>query len=196
MTNPGTRWTAVLLAASAGLTLATILLHAGMTEERPVVRASAARAIDDAAPPRQEVSATPSSPAPVTGVPPIAPTGPLSVERRRARDEGYREAREASWEGTLAGQVLSSEGPIANLTVRVEWVLALQPDRDEIARLKRAGAHRDHDGAWWARALAQTDESGCFLFEGLPAVPLRLHAGSATQQVQLGSFAQIRTERP
>jgi hypothetical protein len=130
---------------------------------------------------------------------PVARPEPLStppVERRAARDDGYREAREATWEGDLTGQVITPEGPLANQAVLVEWPLALSPDADEVARLKRAGARRDHDGAWWARVQAQTDDSGFFRVEGLPAVPLRVRVGGATQRAEVGGFAQIRTERP
>lgn len=187
MTVSEARWTMILLAALAGLTLATALVHVGTPAERAPLRAAPVRPADETPPLIPE--AAPARP-------PSLPADPVPVIRRKARDEGYREAREASGEGALAGQVISSEGPIANIAVRVEWVLALEPGRGEIARLKRAGARRDPDGVWWARALVQTDESGCFLFEGLPAVPLRLHAGSTTQQVQVGGFARIRTERP
>lgn len=121
---------------------------------------------------------------------------PPSQERRSARVEGYREAREAFWEGSVSGRVVSAEGPVANYAVRVEWVLAHQPDRGETARLKRAGARRDRDGTWWARAMALTDESGGFLVEGLPAVPLRVRAGGVIETAQVGGFVQLRIERP
>lgn len=192
MNTAKTRWTMVLVGLLAVLSFASLTLRDGAVERKPD--------------PRQEpavpaVSSTTSSASAEPGAllpePLIAPEAPrVPTERRKARDEGFREAREAAWEGDLSGCVTSPEGPVANLTVRVEWVLAHQPDREEIVRLKRVGARRDKDGTWWARVLASTDETGCFRFEGLPSVPLRLHAGRTTQQVQVGGFAQIRTERP
>jgi len=125
-----------------------------------------------------------------------APVEPLPAARAAPPSEGYREAREASWEGSLSGQVMSSGGPVAGLVVRVEWMLARNPDRDDITRMKRIGARRERDGSWWAKALATTDDAGCFTLDGLPAVPLRIHAGNVVQQGQVGAFAQIRAERP
>jgi len=196
MTTTGTRCLGALLGSLSLLTVATFLSRAERAEP-PLPKRSSRAATGDGSPAAPE--APPEVPA-AERVPLEAPEpGPrasVPAGHRQARDEGYREAREATWEGTLSGQVLSPEGPLANLTVRVEWVLALQPDREEIVRLKRAGARRDKDGAWWAKALAMTDESGFFQIEGLPAVPLRVHAGSTTQQAQVGGTALIRTERP
>jgi hypothetical protein len=193
MSNTKARWTLVLMGGLAVLSFAGLTLREAAVE-RPAPPPSPAAIV------KTSYSGTSTADVDVVTAPPapiIAPEPPrVPVERRKARDEGYREAREASWEGELSGCVTSSEGPLANLTVRVEWVLSHQPDREEIARLKRVGARRDKDGTWWARVLALTDEAGCFRFEGLPAVPLRLHAGSTTQQAQVGGFAQVRTERP
>ena len=194
MTLNRTRWFGALLVSLAGLTIASFLLR-GETVEVQAPKRVAPVVSSYGSLPQTEPAVLMD---PIEGPPPPefvgAARGP--VEHRKARDEGYREAREATWEGTLSGQVVSPEGPLTNMTVRVEWVLALQPDHAEIAKLKRAGARRDKDGAWWARTLAMTDETGCFHIEGLPAVPLRLHAGNTTQQAQVGAFTQIRTDRP
>jgi len=193
MTMVGPRWIGALLVSLSGLTLAAFFFRAGSVEEAapkrvPPAAAGEVRSADlEAIPAVETAAARPDEP---------APRAVARALHRTAREEGYREAKEATWEGTLSGQVLSPEGPVANMTVRVEWVLALEPDREEIARLKRAGARRDKDGAWWAKAFAMTDESGCFQIDGLPAVPLRVHAGNTTLQAQLGGIAQIRTERP
>ena len=193
MTKTGPRWIGALLVSLSGLTVATFAFRAGSVAESAPKRAASVTTNYGSAAGLESIPVVEPAAA---QAPDPEPRASVSGAHRKARDEGYREAREATWEGTLSGQVVSSEGPIANMTVRVEWVLALQPDREEIARLKRAGARRDKDGAWWAKALAMTDESGCFQIEGLPAVPLRVHAGSTTQQAQVGGYAQIRTERP
>lgn len=178
------RWTLPLMAAVTILAVAGAAFRGGAEpEEKPVRKAPALRAAHRGIETREEVAA------------PVEPAA-APAERRKPRDEGYREAREATWEGALSGQVVSPEGPLAGFTVRVEWLLARQPDREEAARLKRGGARRDRDGTWWASATASTDESGCFTVEGLPAVPLRVHAGSTVQQAQVGTFARLATERP
>ena len=183
MNDRRARWTGGLLASLAGLTIASFLLHAaGGGPAAPAPRAAAAATEPEPAPPPERDE-------------PVPPSA-VVVEHRSASEDGYREAREATWEGTLTGQVLSPDGPIANLAVRAEWLLALRPDRDEIARLKRAGARRDRDGAWWAGMLASTDEDGCFRFENVPAVPVRLRAGAVTRRAEVGGFTELRTERP
>jgi len=193
MTMTGPRWIGALLVSLSGLTVATFAFRAGSIEESAPKRTVPVTTSEGGA---AEPGSIPAEEPAAAQAPEPAARASVSVQHRKARDEGYREAREATWEGTLSGQVVSSEGPLANLTVRVEWVLALQPDHEEIVRLKRIGARRDKDGSWWAKALALTDESGCFQIDGLPAVPLRVHAGSTTQQAQVGGYAQIRTERP
>jgi len=191
MNDRRARWTGAILASLAVLSVASFLLHPEAEGGRPAPARKPA--------PVAVVVPEPEPPASVRAEAPVIrpePSFPPPAERRAARDDGYREAREATWEGDLTGQVVTPEGPLANQAVLVEWPLALSPDAGEAARLKRAGARRDHDGAWWARVLAQTDDSGFFRVEGLPAVPLRVRVGSATQRAEVGDFAQIRTERP
>jgi hypothetical protein len=192
MKSSGVRWTLALMAALSALAIAGAAYRSGEEEKEPPAR--------KAPPPPVRsyggVEIREETPAVVPETPPPPAPPPRPVEPRAPRNDGYREAREASYEGTLSGQVVTPEGPATGMTVRVEWMLAQQPARDEIVKLKRIGARRERDGSWWAHAMASTDESGCFTLEGLPAVPLRIHAGSTVQQAQVGSFARISTERP
>jgi hypothetical protein len=185
------RWTLILAGPLAVLAAAALR---GRSEEAPAPPKAKAPVIATYSG-TTEATTAPDAVVPVE-TPLAAPTPTLPVERRKARDEGYREAREASWEGSLSGRVVSAGGPVANFAVRVEWVLAHQPDPAEVTRLKRVGARRDRDGTWWARSMAMTDESGGFLVEGLPAVPLRVHAGNVTQMAQVGGFTQLHIEPP
>lgn len=183
--SKGTRWTLLLMAGVTALAIAVATFRGGGEEEKPVRR------------PPLSVYGSYESQEPTTApvaVEPVPPPAP--VESRKPAGDVYREAHEATWEGSLSGQVMSPEGPLAGFSVSIEWVLARRPDRDEAAKLKRGGARRDRDGTWWGRAVATTDDSGCFTVEGLPAVPLRVHAGSAVQQAQVGTFARLQTERP
>jgi len=149
-------------------------------------------------------------PAPAAGYAPAPVAEPTAVDlpevllpesappaiRLSAREEGYRQAKEGIGEGGLSGRVVSPGGPVPGIGVRAEWLMAIAPDRAEIQRLKRSGARRDRDGTWWARAVAVTDDSGGFRFEGLPAVPLRLRVGSSILKSQIGEYATIRVEAP
>jgi hypothetical protein len=75
-------------------------------------------------------------------------------------------------------------------------VAAIRPEAGEAAKLKRGGLRRDRDGVWWSRARAVTDEGGYFSVEGLPSVPLRIHAGGRTQDARTGMSVQLRTGSP
>ena len=183
------RWTATLALVLGVLAIAAGWARSGAPAEEPKVVS-------------KPKPATGYTPAPVveptiTEVPkvPTTESAPPAI-RLTAREEGYREAKEGIGEGGLSGQVLSSGGPVPGIGVRAEWLMAVAPDRAEIQRLKRSGARRDRDGSWWARAVAVTDDSGGFRFEGLPAVPLRLRVGSATLKSQIGEYATIRVEAP
>jgi hypothetical protein len=186
------RWTATLSLVLGVLAIAAGLARRGAPAEepkgRPKTESTSAYAPTPAAKPMTaEVLEVPADPAPESE--------PAAI-RLTAREEGYREAKEGIGEGGLSGQVVCPGGPVPGIGVRAEWVMAVAPDRGEIQRLKRIGARRDRDGTWWARAVAVTDDSGGFRFEGLPAVPLRLRVGSSIQKSQIGEYATIRVEAP
>jgi hypothetical protein len=120
----------------------------------------------------------------------LAPGGPA------AWTEGYREAKESTWEGSITGTVVTPGGPRAGVLVKAEWVAAFNPDSQEAARLRRGGFRRDRDGVWWAKAVGVTDESGFFTIDGLPGVPLRVSAGRRFQMARAGTAIYLRTGNP
>jgi len=128
--------------------------------------------------------------------PPAALVAAAAPDRSSAWTEGYREAKESTWEGSICGTVVTPEGPGAGVLVKVEWVLAFKPDAQEAARLRRGGARRDRDGVWWARAVGVTDESGFFTIDGVPGVPVRVGAGRRFQMARAGTAIYLRTGNP
>jgi hypothetical protein len=183
------RWTATLALVLGVLAIAAGLARSGAPAEEPKVRPKPEPAAGYTAVPVAEPAA-----ADLPEVP-VLESAPPAI-RLSAREEGYWEAKEGIGEGGLSGQVVSSGGPVPGIGVRAEWLMSTAPDRAEVQWLKRGGARRERDGTWWARAVAVTDDSGGFRFEGLPAVPLRLRVGSSIQKSQIGEYATIRVEAP
>jgi len=186
------RWTATLALVLGVLAIAAGWARSGAPAEEPKVRPKSEPAAGYApAPPKEPTAAV----VPEVPADPTPESAPPSI-RLSALEEGYREAKEGIGEGGLSGQVVSQGRPVPGIGVRAEWLMAIAPDRAETQRLKRSGARRDRDGTWWARAVAVTDDSGGFRFEGLPAVPLRLRVGSSILKSQIGEYATIRVEAP
>lgn len=185
------RWTSGLLLGFAALTAVTAWRQpeiAVLSVPRKLSSYASAPVLSDE-PPILEAPSAPLSP------PPLPESPPVSV-RTPARDAGFRESKEATSEWTLTGQVVTTQGAVAGLLVKAEWVMAFHPDAEETARLKRGGARRDKDGVWWGKAVASTDESGFFSMEGLPAVQLRVSSGRQFQIAPPGGTVRLTTELP
>lgn len=182
MKKEGRRWT-------TALTLSLIALAIGAAWSRrpggpePMLPKPTRRAAASVTAPEIAPLVLPEAPAPLgASAPP--------------RADGFQEAKEASWEGPLSGQVLAPDGPLRGAMVKVEWVAAFRPGPEEILRLKRGGARRDRDGVWWLKALAVTDDAGCFSLDGLPAVQLKITAAGKIQTARPGQNVLLRTGNP
>jgi len=181
MTIHGPRWTAAL-----ALTLVAIAIGAAWSRPRGTG-------------PRPAPTRTPAPATPAASIVETTEEAPAVVETPAAapnRLEGFRAAKEAPSPAPLSGHVVTSEGPLTNAVVKVEWVAAIRPDREEALRLKRGGARRDREGVWWWKALAVTDDAGFFSLDGLPAVQLRITAAGQVQTAQPGQAILVRAGNP
>jgi len=185
------RWTSGLLLGFAVLTAVTAWRQPE-APDLPVpkkVSSYSGAPVVPAEAPTPEIPIAPPAPPPLPDLPSVSVRTPV-------REAGFRESKEATWEWTLTGQVVTTQGPVAGLLVKAEWVMAFHPNAEETAMLKRGGARRDKDGVWWGKAVASTNESGFFSMEGLPAVQLRVSSGRQFQIAQPGGTVQLRTELP
>jgi hypothetical protein len=113
-----------------------------------------------------------------------------------ALEEGFRQARDVGWDGSLSGVVATEAAAVGGQSVLIEWVAAFDPGPAERRRLRQTGAHRDAEGVWWGRKVVVTDDSGRFFVDGLPEVQLRIRAGGTIRISQPGNGVSLASDNP